>query len=285
MIFFNNRENHRRFFIMIGIYKIENKINGKVYIGQSKDIERRWEEHKSCRKPNAILTIVFQKYGVSNFDFSVIEECQQDELDEREKYWIQYYNSFEDGYNLTRGGNSGFYYDIYAIWEVFQQTQNIAQTAKIIGCHKSTARNVIHAFGVNLEEQQFAKPVLKIDPITLQVINEYPSIHDAAEANHISRAAITKVINGHGVSSGGFLWKTKDSDLSMLQPTEIKYFRRKVAQIDKDTDKIINIYDSIAEAAIALNKDKKTASPSICSVCKGKNKSAYGYKWKYIDEI
>lgn len=268
---------------MVGIYKIENKINGKIYIGQSKNIQKRWEEHKSCQKPNAILTIAFQKYGISNFDFSVIEECQQDELDEREKYWIQYYNSFEDGYNLTRGGNSGFYYDIYSVWETFQKTQNIAKTAKIIGCHKTTARNIIHAFGVNLEEQQFAKPVLKINPTTLQIIAEYPSVREAAEANHISRAAITKVINGRGISSNGFLWRTKDSDLSTLQPIEVKPLKRKVAQIDKNTDEIIQIYDSIAEAALALNKDKKTASPGICSVCKGKKKSAYGYKWKYMD--
>ena len=267
---------------MIGIYKIENKINGKIYIGQSKNIQKRWEEHKSCQKPNAILTIAFQKYGISNFDFSVVEECQQNELDEREKYWIKYYNSFEDGYNLTRGGNSGFYYDIYSVWETFQKTQNISKTAKIIGCHTTTARNIIHAFGVNLEEQQLAKPVLKIDPTTLNIIAEYSSINEAAEANNISRALITKVINGRGISGGGFIWRTKDSNLSSLQPIELKQFKRKVAQIDKDTDEIIATYDSISDAAIALNKNKSSASPGICKVCKGKKKTAYGYKWKYI---
>lgn len=62
----------------------------------------------------------------------------------------------------------------------------------------------------------------------------------------------------------------------------MKQFKKKVAQIDKDTDEIIATYDSIADAAIALNKNKSSASPGICKVCKGKKKTAYGYKWKYI---
>lgn len=93
---------------MIGIYKITNTINNKVYIGQSVDITARWTRHKNdCKKEKFShypLYRSFNKYGIDNFTFEVIEECSKDCLDEREKYWIGYYNSFYNGYNQTKGG-------------------------------------------------------------------------------------------------------------------------------------------------------------------------------------
>ena len=91
-----------------GIYKVTNKINGKVYIGQSVDIGRRWREHMTA-KDDIYFHKAIQKYGVENFEWEVIEQCKKSELDEREIYWIEYYDSFNKGYNCTRGGegNSG----------------------------------------------------------------------------------------------------------------------------------------------------------------------------------
>lgn len=89
---------------MIGIYKITNKINGKCYIGQSRDIESRWRAHKA-RKGTYIYN-AFQKYGVENFTFEVLEECEKERLNELEKYYIKLYHSFGEGYNLCEGGNS-----------------------------------------------------------------------------------------------------------------------------------------------------------------------------------
>lgn len=75
---------------MIGIYKITNNINGRMYIGQSNCIERRFAQHKSpyeqqrfAEKP---LYKAFKKYGIENFSFEVIEECTVAQLDEREWY-------------------------------------------------------------------------------------------------------------------------------------------------------------------------------------------------------
>lgn len=92
---------------MIGIYKIQNKINGKIYIGQSNDIKRRFSEHK-YRTPRFRLAIdwAIVKYGIDNFDFSVIEECKEEELDEKESYWIKKFNSKEEGYNFSDGGEN-----------------------------------------------------------------------------------------------------------------------------------------------------------------------------------
>ena len=89
---------------MIGIYKITNTINGKCYIGQSRDIESRWRAHK-VRK-GTYLYNAFQKYGVENFTFEVLEECEKERLNELEKYYIKLYHSFGEGYNLCPGGNS-----------------------------------------------------------------------------------------------------------------------------------------------------------------------------------
>ena len=88
----------------IGIYKIENLLNGKKYIGQSVHIEKRFSEH--CRS-NSLLGQDIQKYGKINFDFSVLEECPQNELDQREQYYINKYNTLiPKGYNITTGGAS-----------------------------------------------------------------------------------------------------------------------------------------------------------------------------------
>lgn len=104
---------------MIGIYKVTNQINGKVYIGQSVDIKKRWGVHHRAYKDKASpqYTCLFyraiRKYGIENFTFEVIEECEKDQLDRQEKYWIAYYNSFLDrtkGYNETFGGQNGSHF-------------------------------------------------------------------------------------------------------------------------------------------------------------------------------
>lgn len=87
---------------MIGIYKITNLCNGMVYIGQSNDIFRRWGEHKRKRKKqNTLLYKAMNEYGIENFSFEVLEECEVEELNQKEKYYINKYNSLENGYNMS----------------------------------------------------------------------------------------------------------------------------------------------------------------------------------------
>lgn len=89
-----------------GIYKITNQVNGKCYIGQSKNIEERWKNHKNYRQENSDypLYIAFKEYGIQNFLFEIIEECLPEELNEKEIYWIQQFDSYNNGYNQTSGG-------------------------------------------------------------------------------------------------------------------------------------------------------------------------------------
>ena len=104
--------------LTIGIYKISNNITKECYIGQSINIENRWKEHKSLltkdihfyngSKKRSVLQNSWNKYGGDNFLFSVLEICLFHELDEKERYWINFVNSNRNktgyGYNLSDGG-------------------------------------------------------------------------------------------------------------------------------------------------------------------------------------
>ena len=89
------------------IYIIKNKFNSKVYIGQTVNPTQRWSQYKSAaqKKPEAqLITKAMNKYGFDNFWMEILESGVEN-YDEREKYWIQYYNSLApNGYNLAEGG-------------------------------------------------------------------------------------------------------------------------------------------------------------------------------------
>lgn len=87
---------------MIGIYKITNIITGKSYIGQSKDIRKRLMEH--LRHNESVIDKEIQEYGYSCFETELLEECKVEELDEKEDYYIQKYDTINNGYNCVRGG-------------------------------------------------------------------------------------------------------------------------------------------------------------------------------------
>ncbi len=96
-----------------GIYKIKNIINNKIYIGQSCSIKNRWNIHINNLLNNKHINYHLQqswnKYGKDCFEFSIIEECKEERLNEREIYWIDHYKSYDSnfGYNMTYGGEGG----------------------------------------------------------------------------------------------------------------------------------------------------------------------------------
>jgi group I intron endonuclease len=92
-----------------GIYKIKNIITGQKYIGQSIDIETRWKQHCDGKAiKNSYIDRAINKYGEDNFELIIIEETPIHLLNEREKYWIEYYCTYTNikHYNLTPGGDS-----------------------------------------------------------------------------------------------------------------------------------------------------------------------------------
>lgn len=97
---------------LCGVYCIENTLNSRKYIGISRDIKRRWSEHKAELKShthvNQYLQSSWDKYGKENFKFYIVELCDEELLSERERYYIKFYQtlSHENGYNLTVGGEN-----------------------------------------------------------------------------------------------------------------------------------------------------------------------------------
>ena len=91
-----------------GIYKITNKQTGDIYIGQSVNVADRWKQHVKCglgidASTTNKLYNNMQKYGVWNFTFEILQKCTRDKLNEKERFWIQMYQSNKVGLNVTKG--------------------------------------------------------------------------------------------------------------------------------------------------------------------------------------
>ena len=95
-----------------GIYCIENLVNHKKYIGQSMNVKTRWRSHKSELRRNIhendYLQKAWNKYGEDNFQFYILEECNIDIMNDRERYYIKLYDTTnrDCGYNIESGGNT-----------------------------------------------------------------------------------------------------------------------------------------------------------------------------------
>lgn len=89
------------------IYLITNKLNGIQYVGQTaRDMWTRFEEHCNEKRPGGLLHDDIQLYGHQNFELKELERVPLSKLDEREKYWISYYDTYANGYNCTPGGQN-----------------------------------------------------------------------------------------------------------------------------------------------------------------------------------
>ena len=95
--------------IKSGIYKITNQLNNICYIGQAVDLAKRWKDHAKCglgidTPVNNKLYKAMQEDGLENFTWEILEECKSNELNEKEKFYIELYQADKFGYN-SKGGN------------------------------------------------------------------------------------------------------------------------------------------------------------------------------------
>jgi group I intron endonuclease len=105
-------ERQDKIYSRIGIYGIKNVINNKIYIGKTgMNFGDRWDNHRallrSNKHDNQHLQHAWNKYGENNFEFIVIEDCDVNQLNAREKYWITYYKDVNLAYNIQDGGDGG----------------------------------------------------------------------------------------------------------------------------------------------------------------------------------
>lgn len=243
---------------MIGIYKIINKVNGKIYIGQSIDIKERWKQHfyKAYNEKelgyNSAIHQAFRKYGYENFSFEVIELCEKEELDAKETYWIKTLNTLvPTGYNILPGGQ-------------FNKT-----STRQLFCSKC---------GKEISRDNKSGLCRSCVQVKVSIIKE--ELYEKLLENE---GNFTRVGFFYGISDNAIRKKCKNFGLpyhssDYKQKKEKKSCKRQVAQIDKKTKEIIHIYESIAEAAHAVGASKGS---HITEVCQGKLKTAYGFCWQY----
>lgn len=128
--------------VIVGIYKITNKINNKVYIGQSVNLDARKYDHferPESKHMHGVIDKEIRNCGKENFDWEILIECSQEELNYYEKYFIERYNSTDPnyGYNVREGGSpldngqSRKIIDINSL-EVFDSTSDCARKIMVV---------------------------------------------------------------------------------------------------------------------------------------------------------
>ena len=172
------------------IYKITNTINNKCYIGQTiKNAQDRWKEHQSHafgKHENDIQKTLYQairKYGLENFTFEVLQDniLTYEELDKAEIYWIDYYNSFLEGYNETRGGQQYHsYLPCQQIIEDYLKTKSARKTAVNFGIDHSTVDDILNNSNVKrFSHRETMGKAVRIKKGNLEL--DFKSMIDCAE--------------------------------------------------------------------------------------------------------
>ena len=201
------------------IYKITNKINNKVYIGQTiRSLKKRWIEH--CCKGSCCPFIhrAIAKYGVDNFTIEQIDHSHsREELDNKEVFWIEFYNSIApNGYNLTSGGETN-------------KNINEEVRRKISDGHKGEKN---HRFGTHISEEHKQKISeankgikwskerrLKITGskhpraravICVETGEVFDCIKSASENKKLNHRNISNVCLGKRKTCGNFHWRYVD---------------------------------------------------------------------------
>lgn len=133
---------------MIGIYKITNP-KGRVYIGQSKDIDKRFNDYRNgCPKQKRLHSSIL-KYGYQNHTFNIIEECDLDNLNKRERYWQDFYDVI---------GKNGLNCKLQGTDEIKQVLSDEVKEKISIGCKKALEGKYTDEYRYKLSMATKGKP-------------------------------------------------------------------------------------------------------------------------------
>lgn len=290
---------------MIGIYKIENKINGKIYIGQSVCIENRWKQHirelnKDSHKNQHLLSS-WKKYGQENFDFDIICICNSDELDEKEIYYIDLYKTYnyKYGYNMTIGGaGAKYYYDTDLILDTYKSTNSVAKTSEILNIYEFKISEILSELSVR-EIKSPQRKIIGISSVDYSIRYEFDSIKEAY--NYFDSTVtnqINKSIKDSKYIAFDCIWFDRDDyilhkdnlnellSIKKYKPTT-KYDNTKADDFTHNhKTKVIctttgKVFDSVLEGAkyYGINNEN-----GICYCCSYKRNTCGGLTWMYLDE-
>ena len=210
---------------MAYVYKITNDINEKVYIGKTYfSIEKRFSEHckdsQRERHEKRPLYSAMQKYGIEHFHIELIEET--DIPEERERYWIEFYNSYHDGYNATLGGDGKCLFDHKLLAKRLEEHPYICDVAKEFNCSKDLLRNIAQEYHIIIKNkahetmQESCKTISAYDKegkivktfsSTVEAAKWCYQEHKCANLNSGVRSHIAEVANGKRKSAYSYYWK------------------------------------------------------------------------------
>jgi hypothetical protein len=274
--------------------------SGKIYVGQTKQtLAKRFVNGKGyahCPKFNAAI----KKYGWEAFQTEIIEEgiLTQQEANERETYWIAFYNSYYEGYNCTKGGSNSDYAcrPVYQInidtLEIVKTYESVTQAAETLDCPYSTIgcachQRVIQSQGYYwcfVDEYDAWRPRMSqktFNVICIETQQIYLSASDAQTKTNIEAPYITACCRKEQKTAGGYHWaRLSDIELQdeysefINQDPTISKFRPVICIETQET------YDYAAEASRILNINKE----SISRCLRNEREYAGGYHWAYVDD-
>lgn len=188
------------------IYKITNKINGKSYIGQTiQNVKERFYQHCATKCSQTILNMVIHKalnkYGKSNFTIEVIEEVESTNLNDRERYWIRYYDSYNNGYNSTEGGQDGIKLfknlDTESIVREYKSGKSLREIGRLFNVDKQTIKDLLVRNNINLRTTRTYKLSQKDREDIIKDLSLGLSRKEIISKWHISKGYLSQLINGY----------------------------------------------------------------------------------------
>jgi group I intron endonuclease len=215
------------------IYKIVNKINGKIYVGQTRqNLEKRWRQHRKIGSNCRYLKYAFEKYGINNFNFILICVCFDEDLNHYETQYMEKLNSMvPNGYNLKEGGNSGKHHEETKkkISKTLKDRKDIVRTKSQLGKPHSeeTKKKISDTLKIKTDlVRKFPswlgkthtektkkiiseKHKIKINQYDLNnnVVQSFNSISEASKITNIDRSTIGKCCKGMYKTAGNFKWQ------------------------------------------------------------------------------
>ena len=188
------------------IYKITNTINGKSYIGQTiQNVKERFYQHCATKCSKAVSNMAIhraiKKYGKSNFTVEVIEEIDSANLNDRERYWIKYYNSYNNGYNSTKGGQDGCKpfkdLDVESIIKEYNTGKSLRTLGTIFKVDKQTIKDLLIRHNVELRTTRTYKLSQKDRDKVLEDFASGLSRKEIRIKWNISKSYLSQLINGY----------------------------------------------------------------------------------------